>query len=38
MKLELLESDILKKLKDTHMRQQQAIEEIDKMFKQGHTS
>lgn len=34
----MLESDILRRLKDTHMRQQQAIEEIDKLFKQNHTN
>ena len=31
-KLENLESKILKRLKDTHMKQQQAIEEIQNIF------
>jgi hypothetical protein len=37
-KLECLESEILKRLKDTHMRQQNAIEEIEKIFKNQSTS
>lgn len=34
-KLEALESDVLKRLRDTHVRQQEAIEEIQNIFK-GH--
>ena len=38
-KLELLESEILKRLKETHLKQQLAIEEIEKIFKfQGNGS
>jgi len=32
-KLEMLESSILDRLKDTHHKQQEAIEEIEKIFK-----
>jgi hypothetical protein len=32
-KLEMLESSILDRLKDTHQKQQEAIEEIEKIFK-----
>jgi hypothetical protein len=32
-KLEMLESSILDRLKDTHLKQQEAIEEIEKIFK-----
>lgn len=31
-RLELLEAEVLKRLKDTHLRQQQAIEEIQDIF------
>ena len=33
-KLEILESEVLKRLRDTHIKQQQAIEEIQEIFKQ----
>ena len=33
-KLELLEAEVLKRLRDTHLRQQEAIEEIQNIFKQ----
>jgi hypothetical protein len=32
-KLEILESEVLKRLRDTHIKQQQAIEEIQEIFK-----
>ena len=32
-KLEILESEVLKRLRDTHVKQQQAIEEIQEIFK-----
>ena len=31
-KLEILEAEVLKRLRDTHLRQQQAIEEIQDIF------
>lgn len=31
-KLELLEAEVMKRLRDTHLRQQQAIEEIQDIF------
>ena len=33
-KLEILEAEVLKRLRDTHVKQQQAIEEIQEIFKQ----
>ena len=33
-KLETLEAEILKRLRDTHIKQQQAIEQIQEIFKQ----
>jgi len=32
-KLEILESEVLRRLRDTHMRQQEVIEEIQGIFK-----
>jgi hypothetical protein len=33
-KLEVLEAEVLKRLRDTHLKQQQALDEIQEIFKQ----
>jgi hypothetical protein len=37
-KLELLEAEVMKRLRDTHLRQQQAIEEIQEIFHKKNIS
>ena len=37
-KLELLEAEVMKRLRDTHLRQQQAIEEIQDIFSKRDVS
>lgn len=37
-KLEFLEAEVLKRLRDTHIKQQQAIEEIQDIFANRHMS
>ena len=37
-KLEILEAEVLKRLRDTHLRQQQAIEELQDIFSKKYFS
>jgi hypothetical protein len=37
-KLEILEAEVLKRLRDTHVRQQQALEQIQEIFQNRSTS
>ena len=37
-KLQLLEAEVLKRLRDTHLKQQEAIEEIQNIFKHHNTT